>query len=278
MSGRLKMLWVDLRVSADGGAQAQALREFFEIRACRSTEDLRSDLESQPVDVVGFDFDYPDRSGLALVAGIKRVYPSVPMLMLTVKHSEALAVWAFRSRLTDFLVKPVSRRELERCYRVLAEMREHRRRQTSRGAGSVPGEIPEDTVALPRPNDTAFLPAIYYVARNYHDKTDLKAVVHLCGLSAYRFSRGFKEAFGISFRDYVIRYRLRAAYHLLQNDGAAVSDVAFAVGFNDPSHFSRIFKRYFRITPSAVSGHPESAAGDRSPTEELEIPKYLLEA
>jgi AraC-like DNA-binding protein len=96
-------------------------------------------------------------------------------------------------------------------------------------------------------------------------------------MSPFRFSRGFKEAFGIAFRDYVVRYRLRQAYSLLKNPNISITDVAFSVGFSEVSYFSRIFKKYFGVSPSERFGpKSSSSAQDISATAELEIPVDLL--
>ena len=98
----------------------------------------------------------------------------------------------------------------------------------------------------------------------------------MCSMSPFVFSRKFKDVFGISFRDYVVRYRLRAACGLLKNPGSSVTDVAFAVGFNDVSYFSRMFKRHFGMPPSERQTTKDLAEDDLSPTAVLEIPPDLI--
>lgn len=39
---------------------------------------------------------------------VKSEHPGLPMLMLTEYHSEAVAIWALRARVWDYIVKPVS--------------------------------------------------------------------------------------------------------------------------------------------------------------------------
>ena len=46
---------------------------------------------------------------------------------------------------------------------------------------------------------------------------------------------------------------MKAAYDLLKKkDGPMVSEIAYAVGFNDPKYFSNCFKKEFGILPSEV--------------------------
>ena len=69
-------------------------------------------------------------------------------------------------------------------------------------------------------------------------------------MSPFRFSRSFRETYGIKFQDYVVRYRILESCRLLKSPSTNVTDVAYAVGFNDASYFSRTFRRYVGMTPS----------------------------
>lgn len=80
----------------------------------------------------------------------------------------------------------------------------------------------------------------------------LEAVARANGVSTRQAQRMFASS-GTTFTDFVLDQRLLLARRLLR-DGEMrhrkVSDIAFAVGFNDLSYFNRSFKRRFGITPS----------------------------
>ena len=94
----------------------------------------------------------------------------------------------------------------------------------------------------------------------------VRRLARVSGVSEAHFARSFKDAFGVSFRDYVVRLRLKEAARLLENPQARVTQVAYSVGFNDMSYFSRMFKRHFGVSPSAVQGTrlPEPATVEPS--------------
>ncbi|MDE2296120.1 MAG: response regulator, partial [Gammaproteobacteria bacterium] len=79
-----------------------------------------------------FDFDDPSPACLQLMQSIKRQCPSVPIVMLTETHSEELAVWAFRARVWNYLVKPVPLRELRANLKQLIDLASHRDGSASR--------------------------------------------------------------------------------------------------------------------------------------------------
>jgi AraC family transcriptional regulator len=71
------------------------------------------------------------------------------------------------------------------------------------------------------------------------------------GLSLTHFARAFKESVGRAPHQHLMTLRLDRARRLLQAPDAALSDVAARAGFADQSHFTRLFKRRFGVTPGA---------------------------
>ncbi len=276
MIDKLTMLWIDLRVSDEDLSLPIGMDEFFTISHCANPDSIDTALKTNTPDVICFDFDYPDRAGLHFAQEAKKTYSSIPMILTTLQHSEKMAVWTFRSRFADYLVKPVPLGELANCHGMLADIREAKEGQQQRQATAATPPIPTETAATNRTSDNAFLPAIYYVAQNYREKIQNIEVANLCAMSPFVFSRKFKDAFGLSFRDYIVRYRLRAACALLKNPDASVTEVAFAVGFNDVSYFSRMFKRHFGMPPSERQAGKDKAGLEESPTALLEIPASLI--
>ena len=55
---------------------------------------------------------------------------------------------------------------------------------------------------------------------------------------------------GASFGQHLLRYRLARACESLAHPGALAKEVAYAVGFNDLSYFTWVFKRQLGLTPS----------------------------
>lgn len=250
---KLAAYWVDLTISTKVSELPAQLTEACELYHVCEFDALRKLLDRKPPDVVLFDFDYPTRSALNEVARIKREHTSVPMVLLTVQHSEALAVWTFRSKLFDYLVKPVSRHELENCVASLRDVRDAKRSQISRQPMR-PQPIPVDVVSASHHHELSLRPAINFVESHYHGEVRNEIVAQLCGMNQFRFSRKFKQTYGIGFHEFVVRFRLREARRMLANPGSSVTQICYAAGFNDPSYFTRVFKKYFGGNPSEFVG------------------------
>jgi AraC family transcriptional regulator len=76
--------------------------------------------------------------------------------------------------------------------------------------------------------------------------TDIAAVINM---SSYHFAHLFKETTGETPHQYVVRFRLEEAQKLLRETKLSTLEIALAIGYNSPSHFSAQFKRYFGVSP-----------------------------
>jgi AraC family transcriptional regulator len=74
-------------------------------------------------------------------------------------------------------------------------------------------------------------------------------------LSAGHFNRAFKETFGESPHAYIVGLRLEMAQELMLSTADPLSQIAYACGFADQSHFTKVFRRGVGQTPSAWRRH-----------------------
>ena len=246
---RIRLLWIDETRSVRHSELPETIARACDVHVCRTIGDIDDILLHNHIDAVCFDLDFPDRAALNRLRDVKQQYPYLPLIMVTVQHSETLAVWALRSRVFDYFVKPVPRLEFARCIKRLEEVRDRKRSKRTRELiGTFPA-VPIDTPVASRNHESELTPALAYVEQNFRYKVQLNAVAKLCSMSPFRFSRAFKDAFSITFQEYVIRYRILESVRLFQNPDANVTDVAYAIGFNDASYFSKMFRRYFKMAP-----------------------------
>jgi len=73
-------------------------------------------------------------------------------------------------------------------------------------------------------------------------------------LSKFHFCRQFKQAFGLSPYQYLLKKRLLHALQLLQQTDINLAQVATITGFSDIFTFSKAFKRQFNAAPSKLRG------------------------
>ena len=78
----------------------------------------------------------------------------------------------------------------------------------------------------------------------------MEALARQAGLSAFHFSRVFKEATGMSPSRYFVHLRMQKAHRLLSDTGYSIIDIALELGYRSPSHFSSVFRQVSGTTPS----------------------------
>lgn len=83
----------------------------------------------------------------------------------------------------------------------------------------------------------------------FHSVWDLDGAAARAGLSRRRFSELFRTEFNETFFDYLLRLRLDHAARLLRTREHSVMGVMFSCGFNDLSHFYRLFRARFGNPP-----------------------------
>lgn len=100
------------------------------------------------------------------------------------------------------------------------------------------------------PLPSYIIKAMEYIYKNYANSITLDTLSHACGISKFYLSRLFKRHTGQTFVQYLNYRRINEAKHFMRYNGASVTEACYAVGFNDLSHFSRLFKHMEKKLPS----------------------------
>ncbi len=89
-----------------------------------------------------------------------------------------------------------------------------------------------------------------FMDENFREKINVKEIARLSCLSEFHFFRSFKEAFGTSPHNYLLKRRLNEAQKLLKYKNISIGEAAFKCGFSDIYSFSKSFKNHFGYSPS----------------------------
>lgn len=79
------------------------------------------------------------------------------------------------------------------------------------------------------------------------------------GLSKSLLQRKILRITGKSASEIILEKRLFIARELLINNAATVSEIAYKVGFNNPSYFNSVFKKYYKISPGEIKRKNEKS-------------------
>ncbi len=87
------------------------------------------------------------------------------------------------------------------------------------------------------------------VEENYTSPISLDELAYLSGRSLSSFKREFQDIYGESPARWIREKRLSKAQEMLRSSSLSVADVAYSLGFENPTHFSRIFKQQYGSSP-----------------------------
>lgn len=103
--------------------------------------------------------------------------------------------------------------------------------------------------ALPKEN-AFILSVLEYIEKNYKENLNSANVSEALAYNQSYFCRLFRKHFDCSFGEYLNIFRVKKAEELLKGGKAKVSEVAYAVGFNNLSYFSKVFLSLTGNTPT----------------------------
>ena len=210
-------------VEAEDGERATA------ILAERARGDIR---------LVLLDHRLPRQSGLEVLRTLKARWPWIPVVLLTGFGSEHLAVEALRAGASDYLKKPV---QLDLLMRTVAHF-------TAAPPSLPPARCDGGRSGATHPNIRR---ALSYIAEHFTEPITLADVARAARLSRFHFCRLFHQETTMPFHDYVQELRVTRAKALLADRYLRVSEIAYAVGFNDLSHFDRTFRKVVGCSPTS---------------------------
>lgn len=91
-----------------------------------------------------------------------------------------------------------------------------------------------------------------YVGDHYMEDVSITRVGEACNISPTYLSRVFREKTGQKYIDYVMKIRMEKAKEFLETGKFSVKKVSEMTGYVSEKHFSRIFKKYYGISPSQI--------------------------
>lgn len=95
--------------------------------------------------------------------------------------------------------------------------------------------------------------ATYYLENHHTQEITLEQLADTLYVSPTYLSKVFKESTGMSPINYLIQVRLKHAKELLANEQLTIREISQAVGYQDAYHFSKLFKKYYGVSPSQLA-------------------------
>lgn len=93
---------------------------------------------------------------------------------------------------------------------------------------------------------------VNYIDKNISELGNISSMAENENISEAKLREGFQILFNSSIHDYVQTKRLETAMQLLLKTDKSISEIVYAVGLNSRSHFSKIFKERYGVSPNTV--------------------------
>lgn len=110
-------------------------------------------------------------------------------------------------------------------------------------------ELGEDIKAFQKSYDR-IRDVIEYINDNYEKDLTLDDLSKVILMNKTYFSTYFKKIMGMNVSDYIEKIRVDSACNLLRTTNASIIDISMKSGFNNVTHFNRIFKKHTGYTPT----------------------------
>ncbi|WP_455587075.1 hybrid sensor histidine kinase/response regulator transcription factor [Bacteroides sp.] len=232
--------------------------------ACTGKEGIAI-IESQDVDLIVSDIMMPEMDGLEFCRYVKGHFDTshIPVILLTAKNQEEDRVEAYEAGAEAFISKPFNLSVLHARISNLLKTRERTNKDFKKQLVFEVGELNYTSI------DEEFLQkAVDCIQSHLDDSTyDQTKFVDEMGVSKSTLFRKLKSLTGFTYSSFVRNIRMKTACRIMEEKrNVRISELAYAVGFNDPKYFSACFKKELGMHPSEymerfVTGEkPEDAA------------------
>ncbi len=193
------MLWVNLTPSKKAPSILTEFNHHFQVQVMDSGCLNNRELPAGHFDALVFELDHPDYDSLNIILTLRAKHPKLPIIFITIEHSESLALWALRHRLWDYHTKPLNDRQIQLIQmNLLALMKE------SENSHAGPYDLPlthcdVNISSIIKTETNAHCStitlALNHIEKSYNKKISDTEIAILCGITRFQLRRVFQKHF-----------------------------------------------------------------------------------
>jgi DNA-binding response OmpR family regulator len=225
----------------------QLSAQFDVLQATNGKEGLEIAKEEE-IDLIICDIMMPGMDGIELTSILKKEFSTshIPIILLTAKSLDEHKIEGIEIGADDYITKPFNMLYLQKRIKNILRQRKQLKERFSNDLQLEPESLSESTA------DQKFLTEVTkLIEENITDpEFTVDSLVEHFKFGRTIFYKKMKGISGYSPKEYVSIIRMKKAGTLLGDHNLNVSQVAYDVGFNDASYFSKTFKRHFGISPT----------------------------
>ncbi|WP_299516988.1 response regulator, partial [uncultured Flavobacterium sp.] len=223
-------------------------KENYQIIEAADGEQALKIAKKEIPDCIISDVMMPKMDGFEFTKQIKtnELTSFIPVILLTAKTSDEAHLEGLKSTADAFLTKPFNNEILKATVLQLIAERKKLHTRYSQELILRPVDIVINSV------EEKFIEKLQLIlnkelANSEFSSDDFAASI---GMSRMQLHRKLKSLLGVSTSEFLRNERLKASTELLKKGKANISEIAYSVGFNDVSYFSKCFKEMYHCTPT----------------------------
>lgn len=207
---------------------------FEVVYACSNGKQALEYIEKHPVDLVLTDIRMPAMDGIELAKELHRRKSSFYIIFLSGYKDFHYAKEALKYGVKDYIVKPGKFEEIQE---VFAEAKSNLDKAWN-----------QSNMKQKKYTENIIQTIEEYIKRNYAD-VRLEDIANILRMSPNYISSFYKEKTGENISNYVTKIRMEKAAELLADFHYKTYEISEKVGYYNPKNFSRVFKKYYGISP-----------------------------
>ncbi|MBP5704804.1 MAG: response regulator, partial [Paludibacteraceae bacterium] len=226
----------------------ELLSPYVEVHQAHDGEHGISQAQTYVPDLIISDVEMPNMNGLEMYEKLTGdlLTSNIPLLFLSAKTDDNIRLKGLSIGALDYITKPFDDDEL--LVKICNFLMWHQKIQVTALTKTLEGE--EESTDKINP---LLEKIILLVKENYTNPLySLTEFTQDLGMSKSTLCRRLKAITDKTAMEILTEYRLNMAKNMLADGNISVSDVAYAVGFNDPLYFSRRFKQFFGYSPKSA--------------------------
>jgi two-component system response regulator YesN len=216
---------------------------YLSVYEASSAERALFSLKQNQPDIVMLDLSLPDMDGIRLGKKIKELHPQICIIVVShIKMFETVQM-AMNAGFSKYYLKPLVNIEL---ISVLDQIFLPNLMKDTNYFGKTAVTSKPSEFDLGNPIQSV----IGYIHGHYYDQVSLNEVAGWVYLSASHFSRLFKAEMGVTYIEYLTKYRIEQSKRLIKMTNLPIEVIANNTGFMHAGYFATTFKRLEGKTPS----------------------------
>jgi signal transduction histidine kinase/DNA-binding response OmpR family regulator len=220
----------------------------YQIIEAQDGEEALQLAQKEIPDCIISDVMMPNTDGFEFTKQIKNneLTSFIPVILLTAKTSNEAHLEGLKSTADAFLTKPFNNDIVKATVNQLITERRKLHLRYSQELVLKPVDIVINSV------EEKFIVKLQDILEKELSNSEFSSedFASAVGMSRMQLHRKLKSLLGVSATEFLRNERLKAAADLLKKGNGNISEIAYAVGFNDVSYFSKCFKEMFSVTPS----------------------------